>query len=433
MLANITRAILCLVLFLAAGCGGATVTPNGGDHELVPASTSDSTLITACTTIAKPGTYDVKANLAGSLVYGGPPCIVVRNTNNVILNCQDHVITAFNAAIEVTGVNTYIVENCSLQQPTQDGGPIAELLTSSNGTFRGNTVAASGEAGWLNIANSTNLTVQANTFNSYLSEAQSTGTEINKNSFDCAIQPSEPYCGTLIALYDGSNNTVTNNTMNGETAVNAPYYSKGSDDIVNVGDETSDVIQGNTMENVWDCAIEITGPISSATISQNTITNAATCAVGGWFYLGLSNSTIANNTVSGAGDLFDFYRIGGLRPAGAAYPGSPADTGIYFTNNTFQGNTLTNPYAKPGDFNTYIPFDQNGTYLAYNGQVTGHDTVPTPAQFHLGNNRFSGNDFGTIGAVYLGQPILAGSVVDGGGNRCIPFTVPGYPLTCGQP
>jgi hypothetical protein len=240
----------------------------------------------------------------------------------------------------------------------------------------------------------------------------------------------------LVALSDGSSNQIVNNTMDGESGTDGGTSAPGTDDDITLSDETSDLVESNTMKNVYDCALETWGEVASTTISKNTISNASNCGIGGWYFMSLSNSNIVGNTVNGAGQLFNFFRSLGLRPAGYKGPGSPAETGVYFTNNNFQGNTLTNSYAGTGGFASNIPFDESGQYLGYNGQISSNDpgeVAPTPSQFHLSNNTFSGNDFGTVGQAFFGIPEVAGAVVDKGGNLCVAPGYAGYPLACGTP
>jgi hypothetical protein len=375
------------------------------------------------------------SDLTGSSDIYGPPCITIQNTSNVTFNCHLHTISGTAPDLVVSSVNGFTVENCNLQQPSS-GYPLATIKSSSNGELRGSTIGNNAEPnpGWVDLEHDNGMDIHANTFYFYLESRYSTGLSIDSNSFACgyAHAPFGQFCASLIVLLYGSKNQLTNNTMDGESPIDATG-GNGSDDIVNVGEETGDTISGNTMKNVWDCGIEVVwGSLTSSTISNNTITNATYCGIGGWYYLGLSNSTITNNAVSGSNSLFTFYRIGGLRPANASYPGSPADTGVYFTNNTFTGNTFTNSYGSTGGYASFIPFDNNGDFMDYS-EYSSRDTVPTPSQFHLTNNAFSGNDFGPTGTPYFASPIDSGDVVDKGANRCIPESIPNYPILCGTP
>jgi hypothetical protein len=433
------RTALCLTLFALAGCGGNhgyTPDVSGAGPALLPDHSSSAKTISACTSITKSGTYVLKGNLTGSSQIAGPPCITIKNTSSVTFNCQNHTISGTAPDLLVNTVKGFTVENCNLQQPSS-GNPLVTIESSSNGTVSGNTIGNNTETfpGWVDFEHDSAVTLASNALYFYLEARYSTGTIVKNNTFACGWAHSGPneYCAALVNLYFGSKNQLTNNTLDGESAIDAPYYASGSDDIVNVGEEKSDSFTGNTMNNVWDCAIEIAfGSLTSSTISNNSITNASYCGIGGWYSLGLSNSTIANNTVSGSNSLLYFYRIGGLRAANVSYPGSPADTGVYFTNNTFTGNTLTNSYASSGNVTTFIPFDNNGDFLGYTPDGSGSKT-PTPSQFHLTNNVFSGNDFGPSGPPYFGSVIDSGDVVDKGGNRCIPYSQPNFPLVCGAP
>jgi hypothetical protein len=408
-----------------------------------PTSTATSIPVSACTTITNSGSYTVTNNLTSGSTPGGPACIIVQNTSGVTLNCQNHGITGVAPDISVTNVQTFTIENCSLDQTSNSSPPLA-ITGSSSGTLTGNTVGHEGPpaepvTAYVSIAHSSNMTIESNTFHISVAVDFSTGSLITNNTFLCAVGGTGQTCGQNLAVDYGSQNQVTNNMMNGETAVNAPTNTTtpGTDDGIDVGDETSDIIEGNTLKNYWDCGIESTGNLVSATISGNSITNATFCGIGGWYYMSLSNSTIANNTVNGSGALFKFWRIYGLRPAGAIGPGSPPDTGVYFTNNTFQGNTFSNSYDPGnGGFASYIPFQQAGGLMDYSGSLNSNDpgeVVPASSQFHLSNNAFGGNEFSSANIAFFGDVILAGTVVDKGGNRCVPDNEPNYPIVCGTP
>lgn len=393
--------------------------------------------ISSCSTISQPGSYALTKNLKAP---SGQICITIENTSKTTLNCQKHSVTS-TVAVLVSNMNGYTVENCSLQP--ESAGFVFEVDNSSNGTITDNTVGHTSSTPQpivapISISHSTGLTVQANTFYQQFQESFSTGSVISKNTFGCPLSN----CGAMIVSVDGSLNQMLSNKMNGDAGTDAPEWSPGADDGIDPEDESSDLIEGNTIENVWDCGIETYGVVTSTTISNNTISNAATCGVGGWYFMSLSNSTISGNAVSGSSNLLQFFRSQGLRPAGFAAPNWPADTGVYFTGNTFSGNTFTKPYSNGNGsgngYSSFIPFTSNNGlpyYLNYDpGNVGSGNTNPAPSQFHLSNNTFTNNNFGAKNPpVFFGEPALAGAVIDGGGNICAPTTYADYPLACGRP
>jgi hypothetical protein len=126
--------------------------------------------------------------------------------------------------------------------------------------------------------------------------------------------------------------------------------------------------------------------------------------IGGWYGNSLNNVTLAGNTVTDASYLFEYFRADGL---------AAGETSIFFLNTNVTGNKLVKPRPYPGCwFNFgYLP-----------------SSIP-PSAFVSGNNKFTNNDFGP------GPPRLlpAGSIVDGGGNICVPDPTPGFPLHCIPP
>jgi hypothetical protein len=415
----------------SAAAGSSFLSP---EHKPKPTPTPKATpiIVSTCTTIAAPGTYELTGNVNGST---GQICIAIQNTSKVTLNCQNHTITG-SGAVSVSNVVGYTVENCSLQPLSS--GYLLDIENSSNGTITNNIVGYPSQTPGttlapINVAHSTGLSILSNTIYEAYQQNFSTGSVISKNTMSCPLT----ICASVIIMNLGSSNQVTDNKIDGGAGIDAADFTPGSDDGIDPADETSDVIESNTIKNVWDCGIEISGSITSATISKNAITNASNCGIGGWYNMSLSNSTIADNTVSGSADLFQFMRIYGLRPAGWAEPGWPADTGVFFTGNKFEKNTFTNPYpggdgAGTGD-SSFIPFDDAGLYMGYSGYPgSGGNTSPTPSQFYLSNNTFTKNNFGANPA-YFGEPALKGAVIDGGGNICARTTYSDYPLACGKP
>jgi hypothetical protein len=214
-------------------------------------------------------------------------------------------------------------------------------------------------------------------------------------------------------------------------------HSTGADDGIIVGDESKDAVFGNTISNTFDCGIEFLGDIGYSSFNNNTFTNTALCGIGGWYYISFHNNVVHGNAVSGAANLFTFMRYYGLRPANWNGHGAAADTGVYLTQNTFDGNSITNWYStsyfQPANgYSVYIPFDQSGDYLAFDNTLNhSNETFPTPSQFHLTGNSFSNNNFGPA-AAFFGEPAYPGAVTDQGNNVCVQQSLSDYPLACGR-
>jgi parallel beta-helix repeat protein len=437
MTSSVRTTAFFLGVLLAAGCGGGTsYVPTSSDAGLAPESTR-TTSLSKCTTVTKSGTYNVTANLTGDLQPAGPACILVQNTSNVTLNCQKHTLTASSPAIEFNNVSGFTIENCNLISDNVSGnsGQPSILLVqgSSNGAVTNNTAAPSTKAPspvWatVDIVHSSKVTVTANTFLVTTNATYSSGTVFSKNTITCSLLLGD--CPSVMTLSFGTSDQVIGSTLDGMSATDGQEFSPGSDDGVLLYGETSPLVENNIIKNVWDCGLETFGPVSGATVSNNAFSNTTNCGMGGWYYLHLSNSTFSGNTVSGSNALFVFERDYGLGAAGYLYPGSPAETGVYFTGNTFTNNSFTNPF-NPG-LSSWIPIDAGGALMGYNQD--GRPPDPTASQFHLANNAFGGNNFGKGGALYLGDTVIPGAVIDKGGNRCITFQgVPNYPIACSPP
>jgi hypothetical protein len=438
-------AAFCLAALLAAGCGGGSsyVPTASSDAGLLPDSKSKTTSISACTTVSKSGTYNVTADLTSTSQPGGPACILVQNASNVTLNCQKHVITAASPAVEFNNVTGFTIENCNLISDNSSGntGEPSVLLvqSSSKGTVTNNTAAPSSSLppplyATVDIVGSANVTVTSNTFQMSTFATHSSGTLFSKNNIACSLRLGD--CTALIGLTFGTSDQAVGNTLDGMTALDTLQSNPvGTDDGILLWVETSAVVKNNTIKNVYDCGLETYGPVSGATVTGNAFSNVTNCGLGGWYYLHLTNSTFANNTVSGSHELFAFFRIEGLAQPGSFGPGSPAETGVYFSGNTFEKNTLSGAFTSQNFFaaNTagYIPFESGGQFMAFNDY--GNLPDPTPSQFHLAGNVFSGNDFGKVGLVYLGDTVVPGAVIDKGGNRCKPYPEPNFPIACGAP
>jgi hypothetical protein len=250
----------------------------------------------------------------------------------------------------------------------------------------------------------------------------------------------------LYLAFGGSNQIVNNPLMDGTASI--PFYGPavGSDDCIVLASETGDLVQGNTIKNAWDAAIEFTGLNAGITIANNTIDNVTT-GIGGWWTLGLVDSNIVSNTMTNTSTAFQFYRNDGLMPAGALYQNSPAETGIYFSNNNFDSNKLLsqlwwNHYPAAIFLGGFTNVDPDGN-ACNGGQVCllnyarhGAGTDPAPNQFFVSGNTFSNNTFppGTINTMNFLEPAVPGAAIDRGNNVCVPPpSSTDFPLSCTVP
>src|SRR5207237_8746288 len=80
------------------------------------------------------------------------------------------------------------------------------------------------------------------------------------------------FAGAMIGSTFGSDNQFVGNVMDGKWAGSGQTE---TDDGVVIGDESGDVVSGNTISNAFECRIETTGVIAKATRSNNNITRTA--------------------------------------------------------------------------------------------------------------------------------------------------------------
>jgi hypothetical protein len=209
-----------------------------------------------------------------------------------------------------------------------------------------------------------------------------------------------------IILVNSTGSSIVNNVIDGawDGVIGS---AKGADDGIEVGPLTNSTIQGNAINNVWDCGIETSGLVANVRIADNNI-GRALFGVGGWFWNSWISNTVSSNTAANVVRLFEFNRADGL------YSGEQL---VYFQDNTFTGNKLLNQTLPR---NNTADFEMRGT---------SGNRLPSSV-FVTGNNVFTGNDFSPGGVRPNFSP--ASMIVDGGGNVCNTSNVPnGFPLNCG--
>jgi len=203
--------------------------------------------------------------------------------------------------------------------------------------------------------------------------------------------------GAAVWLADGQSNPVVQNTIDGgwhgEPWGAGGGYPPGADDGVVMDNEANTVIDGNTIRNVWDCGIERLGNrTDSVTVRNNTINNAAECAIGSWFAAGWRDSVFAGNSVSNTGLLIDFY-FSPNQNHGVDH--------LTLRNNVFENNRFVNPS------------NRNSPSLRIDfGTSSSRSGMPVD----VGNNIFRDNDFGADVMAPLLLPTFG--FIDAGGNVC---------------
>jgi parallel beta-helix repeat protein len=395
------------------------------------------TMLYSCTDITTPGLYAVGQALTAP---SGQPCIQVHSSG-VTLDCGNNELnTAWpgQQPLLIQNSQNFTIQNCFIGSIGEYNGPDVQIQNSSNGTLKNNFFARSPVAtddNTLAVVSSSGITFSNNSFAVPISQTNVTNSTIEGNSISCMAKT----CSGMIVSNMGSGNSILNNTIDGRATTAQTTHDTGSDDGIIIGDESGDNVSGNTINNVYDCGIEFTGTIESSTFNNNTITNADLCGIGGWYWFNFLGNIVHGNNVSGAANLFTFMRYFGIRPYNWDGNGHAADTGVYFSDNTFDGNSITNPYptsywgGSNGD-SVFLPFEVNGSaYLLYTGtlQAGSGQTIPTPSQFFLTGNIFSNNNFGSEPA-FFGEPMYPGAVIDQGGNVCAKQSFSDFPLACGR-
>lgn len=344
--------------------------------------------IDSCRTISAAGDYSITRDLMNAK---SEPCIKIQNVSNVNLDCQNYTITSKNEnhSIYVRGSSNFKINNCklvsSINVPVGVSSQVPlRIEDSKQGEINNNTVGGN----YSSISGSSFVTVKNSIFTNELSVYRSNNVTIKDSKFTYGGAES-------ITLQEGSNNSVISNFIEGlsDGVFNGMDNSVGADDGIVIKDESGDLIQGNTLQNFFDCAIENTGKMFDTKIIGNKASNTGVCFLGGWYDSSVKGIIVKDNIVSNMPNLFYFFR---------QYPLRSGEQYVYFQNNTFENNKLSNPKLGTG-------FSMASRFV--------FDGSAVPLQNHiLGNNILRNNDFTKI----LGPLRIAPAnlIVDGGGNIC---------------
>ncbi len=195
-----------------------------------------------------------------------------------------------------------------------------------------------------------------------------------------------------ILLAGGSSNQVLDNTIDG--GYDGSGGQVGQDDGIVLADEANDMIQRNTIRNVFDAGIEGVDAVTGSTITDNAIVNAGVAGIASYWCTSWIGNTIGDNSVSTSNWLADFfYDVGLGKCVNLQTPGA-------FENNRIIGNRFTSPLAHGGSMNFNFP------------------NLPAGA---VGGNLIQGNDLGGVRGPFTNP---ASGFIDGGGNICAPGTSP---------
>lgn len=355
--------------------------------------------IAACQGITLPGFYVLAADIDAS----GPACMNIHDTHSVSLDCSGHHITGGDGIVPVTVQNATAVSiaNCSLSsQFMSPRGTVTQraldIENSADVAVVDNTIAG------INFYAVNRADVSNNRIVGYYQQYNSHNVTISVNSI---AGVADELGAAGIVLDGGLSNQVLNNTMdgawNGVLALALQDFN-GWDDGIVLRNETSDVISGNTIQNVWDAGIEASNSLMNTVISNNTIHHVLGAAIGAWWDIYWEGNQVINNQADDAWQLLIIYY--------AQSTDTPPST-VHFENNRFVGNVIGK---------------LSGIDYAHVGPRSKIAINPFgyPKLF-VDNNVLQNNQFGE----YAPELIPADGFIDGGGNVCQTLTA-GSPITC---
>lgn len=395
---------------------------NKTEPKMVPTPTTSAgpTTISSCGEITKGGRYILTRDITSG---SEKPCLVVKNTKDVHIDCNGHSVTG-NAAVSFENVKDFSLSHCKLEVINTAAVTALFIINSSNGDIFDNSIFTA------NAAESTTLRIKRNIFKGFYEQRYVKNGLIENNDF--SLPNTRTASGVVSSSY-GLKNKILNNKINGG-AKGFFEDKKGADDGIILSVESFDLVQGNEVKNNWDCGIETLGFISNTQIIGNTITNSGVCGIGGWRGSSWVSNTVSDNMIDDAPYLFYFTRYHNLLTEQDLLKRFPPEKQIYFKDNNFTNNKFINPHQAKGTFSTVYsswfvitpPFDE----------IFPDERVPESKDIITTNNRFTGNDFNKT--IYAPAFTPKSMVIDGGGNICgstedgagkIP---PDYPLKCGQ-
>lgn len=388
----------------------------------IPTPTSGNKKITSCNSIMGAGSYTMDKDLNAT----GNGCLDIQNVNDVHIDCGGHSIILDQQSKPLTegrkpllglkNVKNFSVVSCNFKVINPSPAPsIVTIEDSSDGTISNNTfydpnITSSGVDDFsIIIDRSTRIKFSSNTVYGVYQQHYSNNNIVENNTFAPTLKTLKQLVD-VIDSFNGSYNTIRNNTIDGKWDGSDPNLKIGADDGIVLGDESYDTVQNNKIKNNWDCGIETIGLIQNSTISGNTILNSGICGIGAWYYNSWKTNLVADNTIDSAPKMFYFYRAYALRSG---------ENAVYFTDNTFRGNSFLNPTQGVSAVFSF--------HASSGGVKGGTDNTPYVAS----NNQFVNNNFNSKLRAPGFFPLSM--AVDGGGNICGAAATGDYPNTADFP
>jgi hypothetical protein len=337
-------AMLCIVSAVACG-------KNAGS-SLVPSSVGGPPslgIIRQCQTISAPGSYTLAADL--SSVPSG--CLKVSNVSDVVIDCGGH-------SVGSTG-------------PMPNGGYAITANGGSRLSIRGCRVLGSIAFNAVQDSDVTNNHIDG-------SYTQNNSSRVRFSGNSVTFDPAKPSASGIVSLYSGSSNTVSGNQLDGAWDGDVSNWGKqGTDDGIQLTNESGDVVQDNTIRNAYDAGIEGVGVLNNTLIATNVIANIGYAGIGSYHGTNWTGNTVRGNQVSKSPSFacieFTDNRLS-----------AQINTAI-FLNNLFEGNLFRGPTARPPSFGSALP------------PALLISLDPPPAfPVIVGNNVIRNNDLGRAGA-----------------------------------
>lgn len=369
--------------------------------------TADTAMpINSCGEINQAGTYTLSADITG----GASSCLKIHDTSQVYINCNNHAVimdlkggATADSIVSVKNVQNFSLQSCTIKTANNSlNWPIwgVRAEDSSTGVIKNNdftdTIVEADRTSGLKVTN--------NTFGSNYQQDSSNNNQIEDNTFNPVAKKGSQ--AALVILGNGSNNSIRRNIIDGKSdGIFANQL--GYDDGISLQDETGDFVEDNTLSNFWDCGIENSGFVFNSQINRNKISNSAYCGIGGWYFSSLKGNTITQNTVDNTPTLFTFFYYYGLRLK---------DTNIFFKDNSFTGNILTNARPEMYPQSSFFLVSHSLSGVSQAGIINKDERPALSSDFVTGNNIFTNNNFGTSKSAPYFDP--TGMVIDGGGNTC---------------
>lgn len=377
--------------------------------------------ISSCGAITAPGHYLVTSSISSSSTT--TPCLDVKNTNNVFIDCASGVtitgvggqgispsVPSTSGAISFTNVNGFAIRSCKAVMSAQGSGWYLATFANSNlgsvfnSTFGSPTLNGRQE---LQTYQSNYITFTSDTIYSAAALHDNSAGSSFAGCTITNVNTTKGYTPANIFGFSGVTGIqVINSTLSG--GATAPGV--GADDGV-VTDGINDLYAYNTMKNYWDSAIEFTTQAARLTIYENLLQNAGFAPFNLNRQGALRDSIVSWNNIDMTAN---FPPAGGAQNHGIYFSSAPNGTTLYFQNNTFDHNFITNGVNSGGSLLV--------TSSGPGGWVVGGNV--------FSNNNFNYNNFAGIPAPAFATPYLPNIVTDGGGNVCAHPNPAGYPLVC---